>query len=205
MLPRRRRRATSTPMRPTRWRAHRALPSPIALAGAVPRSAGPAECRSPSRCGRRQRAGRRPRSRSRYFALIAAGNYGQAWALWDDDGRASGMTRRQFADSFAKYAEYHAEVGAPGRVDAGRRAALRRGPGPRLWHACRWRRAVRDARQRDAAPHRRYRRRDRRHNGAGASAIRRCVRVRQSGRRWRRRTPSLRLTVVPARRGSAAR
>lgn len=54
-----------------------------------------------------------------YFALIEAGKYHQAWALWSDGGKASGMSARAFADSFAKYSEYHANIGAPGRIDAG--------------------------------------------------------------------------------------
>lgn len=54
-----------------------------------------------------------------YFALIEAGKYHQAWALWADDGKASGMSADAFAGSFAKYAEYHANIGAPGRIDAG--------------------------------------------------------------------------------------
>lgn len=54
-----------------------------------------------------------------YNALIAAKRYGQAWRLWDDDGRASGMTEREFAASFARYARYRAETGAPGPVEAG--------------------------------------------------------------------------------------
>lgn len=54
-----------------------------------------------------------------YFDLIAARDYAAAWRLWDDGGEASGMTDRQFADSFARYASYRAKVGAPGRIDAG--------------------------------------------------------------------------------------
>lgn len=54
-----------------------------------------------------------------YFALIEAGKYHQAWALWSDGGKASGMTASAFAASFANYSEYHANVGAPGQVDAG--------------------------------------------------------------------------------------
>lgn len=54
-----------------------------------------------------------------YFALIEQRKFGDAWAMWDDGGQASGMTRRQFADSFVRYADYRAEVGVPGRVDAG--------------------------------------------------------------------------------------
>lgn len=54
-----------------------------------------------------------------YYALIEAGHYRRAWALWGDGGKASGMSARAFAASFAKYAAYHANIGAPGRIDAG--------------------------------------------------------------------------------------
>lgn len=54
-----------------------------------------------------------------YFALIEAGKYRQAWKLWDDGGTASGMNAQAFAASFDKYSEYHANIGAPGRIDAG--------------------------------------------------------------------------------------
>lgn len=54
-----------------------------------------------------------------YFALIEQKQYSRARQLWDREGGASGMTPAAFAASFAKYAEFHAEVGAPGRVDSG--------------------------------------------------------------------------------------
>jgi len=54
-----------------------------------------------------------------YFALIGAGKYRDAWALWDIGGKASGMSADAFAASFAKYASFKADVGAPGDVDAG--------------------------------------------------------------------------------------
>lgn len=54
-----------------------------------------------------------------YFALIEQGKYARARQLWDRDGAASGMTPEAFATSFDKYADYHAEVGTPGRVDSG--------------------------------------------------------------------------------------
>lgn len=54
-----------------------------------------------------------------YYGLIAARRYAEAYRLWDDDGRASGMTVTAFADSFARYADYRAQIGAPGRIDAG--------------------------------------------------------------------------------------
>lgn len=54
-----------------------------------------------------------------YYALIEAGRYRQAWLLWGGKGAASGMSPEAFAASFAKFGEYHANVGAPGDVDAG--------------------------------------------------------------------------------------
>ncbi|WP_158702926.1 hypothetical protein [Allosphingosinicella vermicomposti] len=49
-----------------------------------------------------------------YYALIGQGRYSEAWALWSDGGRASGMDADAFAESFARFADYHADVGAPG-------------------------------------------------------------------------------------------
>ena len=54
-----------------------------------------------------------------YFALIEARKYRQAWKLWSDGGNASGMSAEAFAAGFGKYSEYHANIGAPGRIDAG--------------------------------------------------------------------------------------
>lgn len=55
----------------------------------------------------------------RYYAFLEARDYAQAWALWSDGGKASGMSAEAFAASFAKYGEYHANIGAPGDIDAG--------------------------------------------------------------------------------------
>lgn len=52
-----------------------------------------------------------------YYALIEAGKYGEAWKLWSDGGGASGMSAAEFAASFDKYGEYHANIGAPGRIE----------------------------------------------------------------------------------------
>ncbi|SMF61750.1 hypothetical protein SAMN06295910_0743 [Allosphingosinicella indica] len=49
-----------------------------------------------------------------YFASLEAKEYGAAWKLWSDGGKASGQDAKAFADSFANVAEYHAEIGAPG-------------------------------------------------------------------------------------------
>jgi hypothetical protein len=54
-----------------------------------------------------------------YYALIAERQYLAAWHLWDRAGAASGMSADHFAATFAKYADYHAEIGAPGAIDAG--------------------------------------------------------------------------------------
>src|SRR3546814_13104402 len=40
-----------------------------------------------------------------------------AWKFWQDEGRASGMTFDEFKESFSKYQEYHANIGAPGRIE----------------------------------------------------------------------------------------
>lgn len=54
-----------------------------------------------------------------YYALIAARRFADAYRLWEDGGQASGLTARAFADGFADYASYRADVGQPGRIDAG--------------------------------------------------------------------------------------
>ena len=54
-----------------------------------------------------------------YYALIGEGKYREARALWGDKGAESGQSADDFAASFAKYSEYHANIGAPGEVDAG--------------------------------------------------------------------------------------
>lgn len=52
-----------------------------------------------------------------YFDALAAGRYDQAYAQWEPG--AAGMDGKAFAASFAKYSSYKAEIGLPGRVDAG--------------------------------------------------------------------------------------
>ncbi|HEX4694946.1 hypothetical protein [Sphingomonas sp.] len=54
-----------------------------------------------------------------YYAMIEGGKYSQAWLLWAGRGAASGMSVTAFEASFAKYRDYQAAVGAPGREDAG--------------------------------------------------------------------------------------
>lgn len=52
-----------------------------------------------------------------YYALIGEKKYAQAWALWSDGGRASGMSVEDFVRSFDKYASYNAQIGGPGRIE----------------------------------------------------------------------------------------
>lgn len=54
-----------------------------------------------------------------YYALLGDGKYKQAWSLWRDGGTGSRQSATDFAGSFAVYSEYHANVGTPGRIDAG--------------------------------------------------------------------------------------
>jgi membrane-bound inhibitor of C-type lysozyme len=54
-----------------------------------------------------------------YYALLEKGDFRQAWELWADHGAASGMSSADFAASFGKYSEYHANIGAPGEINAG--------------------------------------------------------------------------------------
>lgn len=54
-----------------------------------------------------------------YFSALSAGRYADAYALWGNSGRASGMDADAFAASFAKFASYDAVIGTPGPIDAG--------------------------------------------------------------------------------------
>jgi hypothetical protein len=54
-----------------------------------------------------------------YYALIESKRYVDAWALWGDKGKDSGQSVDAFVAGFDKYSEYHANIGAPGRVDSG--------------------------------------------------------------------------------------
>lgn len=52
-----------------------------------------------------------------YAALLEQRRFTEAWRLWSDRGRASQMGEEEFANSYGKYAELHAEIGAPGRME----------------------------------------------------------------------------------------
>ena len=52
-----------------------------------------------------------------FGGLLEQRKFGEAYRLWSDDGRASGLTEAQFAAAYDKYAEIHSEVGAPGDAE----------------------------------------------------------------------------------------
>ena len=54
-----------------------------------------------------------------YYALLGEKKYREAFLLWGHRGKDAGMSAEAFAASFDRYSEYHANVGAPGRIDAG--------------------------------------------------------------------------------------
>lgn len=52
-----------------------------------------------------------------YYASIEGGKYAAARALWGNGGADSKLSPAAFAASFARYKEYHANIGAPGEVE----------------------------------------------------------------------------------------
>ena len=52
-----------------------------------------------------------------FGGLLEQGKFGEAYRLWSDNGRASGLSEAQFIAAYDKYAEIHSEVGAPGRME----------------------------------------------------------------------------------------
>lgn len=53
-----------------------------------------------------------------YYEAINSGDFGRAYVLWSDEGRASGQSPQQFAAGFADTTGVSVEMQAPGRVDA---------------------------------------------------------------------------------------
>ena len=70
-----------------------------------------------------------------YFALVADKKYPEAWALWSDGGKASGMAAKDFAASFDKYESYNAQIGAPGEIEGAAGSLYVLGLGGTLAHA----------------------------------------------------------------------
>lgn len=54
-----------------------------------------------------------------YYGAINSGDFGRAYALWSDGGRASGQSPQQFAAGFVDTTGVSVEMQAPGAVDAG--------------------------------------------------------------------------------------
>lgn len=52
-----------------------------------------------------------------YAALLEQARWAEARRLWTQGGDGSGLTPQAFEEAFAKYAEIHAEIGAPGPVE----------------------------------------------------------------------------------------
>lgn len=52
-----------------------------------------------------------------YAALLEQRRFAEARRLWTEGGSGSGQDQAGFAEAYAKYAEIHAEFGAPGSVE----------------------------------------------------------------------------------------
>ena len=52
-----------------------------------------------------------------FGGLLEQRQFADAYRLWSDDGRASGMTEAQFLAAYGKYAEIHSEVGTPAQME----------------------------------------------------------------------------------------
>ena len=53
-----------------------------------------------------------------YYAAINRGDFNRAYALWSDDGRASGQSPEQFAAGFVDTTGVSVDIHPPGEVDA---------------------------------------------------------------------------------------
>jgi hypothetical protein len=52
-----------------------------------------------------------------YYAAINAKDYARAYAMWSDDGKASGQTAAQFASGYASTEQVQVRVGTPGNAE----------------------------------------------------------------------------------------
>jgi hypothetical protein len=53
----------------------------------------------------------------RFGGLLEQRHFAEAYQLWSDSGRASGLSEAEFIAAYDKYAEIHSEVGAPGQTE----------------------------------------------------------------------------------------
>ena len=49
-----------------------------------------------------------------FGGLLEQRKFADAYKLWSDNGRSSGMTETQFVAAYSKYSQIHSEVGKPG-------------------------------------------------------------------------------------------
>ncbi|WP_242139967.1 hypothetical protein [Sphingomonas sp. TREG-RG-20F-R18-01] len=54
-----------------------------------------------------------------YYALLSARRFADARALWQPSAPGAGRDVAEFTKTFDRFSEYHANIGAPGRIDAG--------------------------------------------------------------------------------------
>ncbi|CAN7239903.1 MliC family protein [Phenylobacterium sp. LjRoot225] len=52
-----------------------------------------------------------------YYALLEAGRRAEAWRLWSEGSPDRAANAAAFAHQFDRYADYHAQVGAPGAIE----------------------------------------------------------------------------------------
>jgi hypothetical protein len=53
----------------------------------------------------------------KYYALLEAGRPADAWRLWSDGAPGRAASAEAFARAFDRYADYHAQIGAPGEIE----------------------------------------------------------------------------------------
>lgn len=52
-----------------------------------------------------------------YYALLESGRRAEAWRLWSEGAPGRAPDAESFARQFDRYADYHAQVGAPGEIE----------------------------------------------------------------------------------------
>jgi hypothetical protein len=53
----------------------------------------------------------------RFGGLLEQRQFAEAYRLWSDGGRASGLSEAEFVAAYDKYSEIHSEVGSPGQTE----------------------------------------------------------------------------------------
>lgn len=52
-----------------------------------------------------------------YYALLESGRRAEAWRLWSEGAAGRAADAEAFARQFDRYADYHAQIGAPGEIE----------------------------------------------------------------------------------------